>query len=113
MPNQLNQVFMNILVNAGQAIDKNPGLIKIKTWANQDNIFISIKDNGCGIKGGNLNKVFEPFFTTKDVGKGTGLGLSLSYDIIRKHGGNIEVKSEVGVGTEFIIGLPTIGLSKP
>jgi PAS domain S-box-containing protein len=113
MPNQLNQVFMNILVNAGQAIDKNPGLIKIKTWANQDNIFISIKDNGCGIKGGNLNKVFEPFFTTKDVGKGTGLGLSLSYDIIRKHGGNIEVKSEVGVGTEFIISLPTIGLSKP
>jgi PAS domain S-box-containing protein len=113
MPNQLNQVFMNILVNAGQAIDKNPGLIKIKTWANQEYIYISFKDNGCGIKGDNVSKVFEPFFTTKDVGKGTGLGLSLSYDIIRKHGGNIEVKSEVGVGTEFIISLPTIGLGTP
>jgi PAS domain S-box-containing protein len=112
IPNQLNQVFMNILVNAGQAIDKTPGIIKIKTWADAQNIYVSIKDNGVGIKKEIKDKVFEPFFTTKDVGKGTGLGLSLSYDIIKKHNGTIEINSELGAGTEFVITLPLEGLSE-
>ncbi|NLI16979.1 MAG: PAS domain S-box protein [candidate division Zixibacteria bacterium] len=109
MPNQLNQVFMNILVNAGQAITGDNGLIKIKTWSDNNNIYVSIADNGCGIPEENINKIFEAFYTTKEVGKGTGLGLSLSYDIINKHNGKIDVKSQVGVGTEFIITLPVEG----
>ena len=112
IPNQLNQVFMNILINAGHAITEEHGTILIKTWADDNNILISIKDDGCGIPKENLRKIFEPFFTTKEVGKGTGLGLSLAYDIVRKHGGNIEVKSEVEIGTEFTITLPLEGLSK-
>jgi len=103
---------MNILINAGHAITEEHGTILIKTWADDNNILISIKDDGCGIPKENLRKIFEPFFTTKEVGKGTGLGLSLAYDIVRKHGGNIEVKSEVEIGTEFTITLPLEGLSK-
>ncbi len=110
IPNQLNQVFMNILVNAGQAIKAETGLIKIKTWADRSNIFVSIKDNGCGIPEKYLSKIFEPFFTTKEVGKGTGLGLSLSYDIVKKHGGTIDVNSIEGEGSEFVITLPIGGL---
>jgi len=110
MPNQLNQVFMNLLINAGQSITDKSGLIKIKTWADDNNIYVSIKDNGCGISEKSLKKIFEPFFTTKEVGKGTGLGLSLVFDIIKKHNGKIDVKSEVGVGTEFIITLPLEGI---
>jgi PAS domain S-box-containing protein len=108
MPNQLNQVFMNLLVNAGQAI-AGEGIITIRTWADQVNIFISFRDNGGGIPKENLNKIFEAFFTTKEVGKGTGLGLSLVYDIIKKHNGKIEVDSTVGAGTEFVITLPIEG----
>ncbi|MCD6161934.1 MAG: PAS domain S-box protein [candidate division Zixibacteria bacterium] len=104
--NQLNQVFLNILVNAGQAITGSSGLIKIKTWADEKNIYISIMDNGAGIPQENLEKIFDPFFTTKEVGKGTGLGLSLSFEIIKKHNGKVDIKSEVGVGSEFIITLP-------
>jgi PAS domain S-box-containing protein len=110
IPNQLNQIFMNILVNAGQAITGDAGLIKIKTWADDQHVYVSIADNGCGIPEENMKKVFEPFFTTKDVGKGTGLGLSLTYDIIKKHNGKIDVTSEVGIGTEFTISLPLEGL---
>ena len=110
MPNQLNQVFMNLLVNAGHTIEGKEGLIKIKTWADGKNIYVSIKDNGCGMSQETLNRIFEPFFTTKDVGKGTGLGLSLVHDIVKKHKGKIETKSEIGVGTEFIIELPLEGI---
>jgi len=106
IPNQLNQVFMNLLVNAGQAIEGNAGLIKIKTWHDDANIYVSVKDNGCGVPKDKFGKIFEPFYTTKEVGKGTGLGLSVAYDIIKKHAGSIEVKSEVSVGSEFIISLP-------
>lgn len=106
IPNQINQVFMNILLNAGQAIDRSDGLITIQTRAQNKNIYISIKDNGAGIEESKLKKIFEPFYTTKEVGKGTGLGLSLAYDIIKEHKGSIEVESEVGKGTEFIITLP-------
>ncbi|MEE9441776.1 MAG: ATP-binding protein [candidate division Zixibacteria bacterium] len=108
MANQLNQVFMNLLINAGQAISES-GTIYIKTWAEYKNIFISIRDTGQGIPPEKISRIFEPFFTTKDVGKGTGLGLSLSYDIIQKHGGDINVHSDLGIGTEFIISLPMEG----
>ena len=97
---------MNLLVNAGHATKGKQGLINIKTWVDDEQIFVSIKDNGSGISEENRNKIFEPFFTTKDVGEGTGLGLSLSYDIIKNHGGKIDVESKVGEGTEFVISLP-------
>lgn len=104
-PQQLNQVFMNILVNAGHAIEEH-GIIRIKTLREADDIVVRISDTGKGIAPENLTRVFEPFFTTKEVGKGTGLGLSISYDIIKKHGGVMNVESEVGVGTTFTIRLP-------
>ncbi len=104
-PGQLNQVFMNILSNAADAID-GEGIIRIKTLQKDDQIIIHISDTGSGMPEEIRSHIFEPFFTTKAVGKGTGLGLSISYGIIENHKGNIEVKSEVGKGTEFIITLP-------
>ena len=104
-PGQLNQVFMNIIFNATDAIT-NKGEIKIKTKVEQDKAIISISDTGSGMSEEVRSKIFEPFFTTKAVGKGTGLGLSISYGIIEKHKGTIEVKSEPGKGTEFTITLP-------
>lgn len=106
-PGQLNQVFMNILYNAADAIE-GKGEIRIKTWKDTDTINISIKDNGGGIPEEIQSRIFEPFFTTKAVGKGTGLGLSISYGIIEKHKGKITLNSQVGQGTEFIITLPLI-----
>ncbi|HET7064246.1 MAG TPA: ATP-binding protein [Rudaea sp.] len=105
LPYQLNQVFMNILVNAGHAIEER-GQITIATRASDDFVYVEISDNGKGIAPEHLARVFEPFFTTKPVGKGTGLGLSISYGIVRKHSGEIDVRSEVGVGTMFIVKLP-------
>ena len=105
LPGKLNQVFMNILNNAAQAIE-DQGEIIIKTLLKDDKIIISIKDNGPGIPEETKKHIFEPFFTTKDVGAGTGLGLSISKGIIDKHEGTIEVYSEPGQGTEFIITLP-------
>ena len=103
---QLNQVFMNLLVNAGQAIEEH-GTITIKTSVSEAGfVCIAISDTGCGIPEENLHRVFDPFFTTKPVGKGTGLGLSVSYGIIQRHHGRIEVESHVGVGTTFRILLP-------
>ncbi len=102
---ELNQVFMNLLVNAGHAIEEN-GEIHIKTWQEDNDIFIRISDNGKGIDTENLNRIFDPFFTTKNPGQGTGLGLSISYDIIQKHNGNIAVESTPGEGTSFTINLP-------
>jgi len=112
MPNQLNQVFMNLLVNAAHSIEGDKGLIKIKTWADASNIYVSVKDNGYGIPENVQNKIFEPFFTTKEVGKGTGLGLSLAIDIIEKHNGNIRVDSKIGIETEFVITLPLEGIDE-
>jgi len=106
-PQKLNQVFMNLLLNAVQAIEKL-GIIKIRTWQAQNDIFVEISDTGCGIPAENLNRIFEPFFTTKEVGKGTGLGMSISYEIINEHGGEIRVASTVGEGTVFTIRLPLI-----
>ncbi len=105
VPQQLNQVFMNILVNAAQAIDKK-GDIHIKTCLVDRNVTITISDTGSGIAEENLNKIFDPFFTTKDIGKGTGLGMNIAYNIIQKHHGTIKVQSEVGKGTAFTISLP-------
>jgi len=114
---QINQVFMNILVNAAQAIEQK-GAITISTryvngqsagsGTEQDYIEIKISDAGRGIPEDKLNRIFEPFFTTKPVGKGTGLGLSIAYDIIQKHKGEIKVDSEVGKGTTFTIQLPKL-----
>jgi signal transduction histidine kinase len=107
LASQLNQVFMNLLVNAAQAIQSR-GVIRIATGTKDDWVWIKISDNGCGIAQENLKRVFEPFFTTKPVGSGTGLGLSLSYSIISKHGGRIEVVSKPDVGTSFTIRLPIV-----
>jgi two-component system, NtrC family, sensor kinase len=104
-PQMLNQVFMNILLNAAQAI-KEKGKIKIVTKQEGNNIVITISDNGCGIEKEHLSKIFDPFFTTKEVGKGTGLGMNISYNIIKEHKGTINVKSKVGNGTTFDITLP-------
>lgn len=107
-PLQLSQVFMNLLVNAAQSIDRQ-GEIIVKTWAQAGQVHVSITDNGCGMQPEIREKIFEPFFTTKIVGQGTGLGLSISYDIIKKHRGEIRVESEVGQGTTFFLTIPEAG----
>jgi two-component system NtrC family sensor kinase len=104
-PNQLNQVFMNLLVNAGQAMPQR-GTITIRTWREGQEIKVAISDTGVGIPPENLSKIFDPGFTTKGVGVGTGLGLSICYKIIQDHHGKISVDSEVGKGTTFTITLP-------
>jgi len=106
-PGKLNQVFMNILNNAGQSIEET-GTIQVSTSYQKNTIQVSIKDSGKGMSEKVTEHIFEPFYTTKDVGKGTGLGLSISYGIIQEHDGNIVVKSKEGKGTEFIITLPVI-----
>jgi signal transduction histidine kinase len=104
-PGQLNQVFMNILSNAVDAID-DKGTITINTSISGDYVRISVKDSGHGIPGNLSEKIFDPFFTTKGIGKGTGLGLSITQSIIDKHKGNISVASEIGKGSEFVILIP-------
>ena len=107
-PGQLNQVFMNILNNAVQAIpeERDNAEIQLYTEEQQEHIVVRLKDNGIGMSDEVKKRIFEPFFTTKPVGVGTGLGMSISFGIIEKHGGQIMVNSEVGVGTEFVIQLP-------
>ena len=102
---QINQVLLNILVNASHAMEAD-GLLTIKTWQAKSKLKISISDTGCGIPPDVLKKIFDPFYTTKPVGKGTGLGLSLSYTIIAKHHGSIDVESTPGAGTTFVVTLP-------
>jgi PAS domain S-box-containing protein len=104
-PGQLNQVFLNLLINSKQAI-KGKGTISIKTFAKDNKVHIVIMDNGSGIAKENLKKVFDPGFTTKGSGVGAGLGLSISYQIIQDHKGDIKVESELNKGTEFTIILP-------
>ncbi|MFZ3152902.1 ATP-binding protein [Pseudomonas sp.] len=102
---QINQVAMNLLVNAAHAIEKF-GRITLRTGLEYDEVWLEVEDTGKGIEPKVLNRIFEPFFTTKPVGKGTGLGLALSYTIVQRHNGRIEVKSEVGTGTRFRVYLP-------
>jgi len=102
---QINQVVMNLLVNAAHAID-DFGEIRIRTRSEADTVTIEIEDTGRGISQDNINRIFEPFFTTKPIGKGTGLGLSLSFNIIEKHNGQISVQSNFGKGSCFRITLP-------
>jgi PAS domain S-box-containing protein len=112
---ELNQVFLNLIVNASHAItesgkDVTAGRIIITTIASGSDVIISIEDNGCGIPTENLDKVFDPFFTTKPVGRGTGQGLAIARSIVvEKHGGSIDIQSVVGGGTNFIMRLPTEG----
>ncbi len=106
-PGKLNQVFMNILSNAIEAISEK-GTITIETREDKQNkqVLISIKDDGAGMSERTKSDLFNPFFTTKEVGKGTGLGLSISHGIIEQHKGSIKVKSKLGEGSEFIISIP-------
>ena len=104
-PSQINQVLLNLLTNAAQAID-GMGRIQLRSWADAQGIHISLQDNGRGMPAEVMAKIFDPFFTTKPVGQGTGLGLSISYKIVQDHGGQIRVASEPGRGTRFLISLP-------
>ncbi|MEY2829131.1 MAG: hypothetical protein RIQ33_989, partial [Bacteroidota bacterium] len=107
-PGQLNQVFMNIISNAADAIEGNDGEINVATKKENNQIIVSIKDNGKGMTDEVKKKIFDPFFTTKDVGSGTGLGLSIAYGIMEKHNAKIDVNSELGKGTEFLIIVPIV-----
>jgi signal transduction histidine kinase len=102
----LNQVWMNLLMNAAQAIGQADGEVRISTRSEGDHVVATFSDTGCGIVPGNVKRIFDPFFTTKPVGEGTGLGLSISHSIIQRHGGKIEVKSVPGKGTTFTITIP-------
>ncbi len=106
----INQVVMNLLVNASHAMD-TPGVITLSTRLEGPDAVITVADTGKGIAPAHVTRIFDPFFTTKEAGKGTGLGLSISADIIKKHGGDIRVESEVGVGTTFTIRIPVAGAS--
>ncbi len=106
LPSQINQVIMNLVVNASHAIGSERGTITICTRAEGDVVKLEVSDTGSGIPKEVISRIFDPFFTTKPIGKGTGLGLSLSYGIVQKHNGQIQVASEPGKGTTFTITLP-------
>ncbi|MEC7823680.1 MAG: ATP-binding protein [Pseudomonadota bacterium] len=112
---KLTQVFTNLLINAGQAIEATgkQGVITVHTYLQGKQVIVDITDTGCGISEENLEKLFNPFFTTKPEGQGTGLGLSITYGIIQEHGGSIEVTSKEGEGSQFIITLPVGDNSQP
>lgn len=108
LPQQLNQVFMNLLINAAHAIE-NEGIITLRTGTENAQVWVEISDTGKGIAPEHMSKIFDPFFTTKPVGKGTGLGLSISYSIIQRHQGEIQLSSQLSQGTTFRIVLPIHG----
>lgn len=111
-PSQLNQVFLNLINNAAQAMD-GKGKLEISTALEGENAVVRVRDNGCGMDADTAAHIFEPFFTTKPVGEGTGLGLSIVFRIIEDHGGSIAVDSQPGVGTEFVVSLPVSGKAQP
>lgn len=103
---QLNQVWMNLLVNAAQAVEESHGEVRITTRCDEGTVIVSVSDTGPGMAPEQLKKIFDPFFTTKPVGEGTGLGLSISHGIVERHGGKIEVESTPGRGTTLTVSLP-------
>jgi len=105
-PSQVNQVFLNLITNAVQAMEGTEGTLTISTRRDGDGIAVEFADTGKGIPPEVLPKIFDPFFTTKEVGKGTGLGLSISFKIVEQHGGRLTVESQVGKGTKFVVWLP-------
>ena len=105
-PSQINQVFLNIITNAAQAIEDTGDVIITSRRRDEDYVSITVTDSGCGIPQENLDKIRDPFFTTKEVGTGTGLGLSIVDEIVRSHGGELLIESEVGKGSSFTIVLP-------
>ncbi|MGY6519314.1 MAG: ATP-binding protein [Lysobacteraceae bacterium] len=105
LPSEINQVFMNLLINAGQAI-REQGEITLRSGCDEREVWVSVSDTGVGIPEDELGKIFDPFYTSKPVGQGTGLGLSISYGIVAKHNGRIEVDSRPGEGTTFTVVLP-------
>ena len=108
-PSQVNQVFLNLITNAAQALEGTPGnagKITLTTRADTDGVTVDVSDNGKGIPPEVMPKIFDPFFSTKEIGKGTGLGLSISYKIVQQHGGKITVDSTPGKGTRFSVHLP-------
>jgi signal transduction histidine kinase len=110
-PGQLNQVFMNLLVNAIQAIE-GEGRIDVECFREGDAVVVRVRDDGHGISSDAIQRIFDPGYTTKGVGVGTGLGLSIAYRIASNHGGSLRVKSETGKGSEFTLSIP-IGLAPP
>ena len=116
---ELNQVFLNLIVNAAHAIqesgkDAATGVIAIRTSAARGMVEVAISDNGCGIAPEYANKVFDPFFTTKEVGRGTGQGLSIARAaVVTRHGGTLDFETEVGRGTTFFVRIPVDGVGEP
>ncbi|WP_031565109.1 sensor histidine kinase [Rheinheimera texasensis] len=110
-PNQINQVFLNLLVNAAQAME-HKGHLYLRAWQQNKDVCIEVRDTGPGISSEHMKRLFEPFFTTKPVGSGTGLGLSLSYSIVKKHHGEIQIHSTPGEGASFVVILPITGPEK-
>ncbi len=113
IPSRLSQVFLNLIINAVHAIrptlekpERPLGNLWLKIYSDDENAYVDVADDGCGIPEENLSRIFEPFFTTKDVNEGTGLGLHIVYTIVKEHGGDVKVTSEVGKGTTFTISLP-------
>jgi len=105
-PSQVNQVFLNLITNATQAMEAGRGVLTLTTHIDGGGVAVEVADSGKGIAPEVLPKIFDPFFSTKEIGKGTGLGLSISYKIVQQHGGRIDVKSQVGLGTTFTVWLP-------
>jgi len=111
-PQQIQQVFVNLMLNAQQAMPQG-GHLEIRTWAEDDAVAIVFSDEGVGIPPENKSRIFDPFFTTKEPGQGTGLGLSVSYGIVKRHGGRIDVESRVNQGSTFTMRLPLTQDSTP
>jgi two-component system NtrC family sensor kinase len=105
VPQEIQQVFLNVVLNASQAIG-DAGTIRLRSRLDGDHLVVDVEDDGQGIAADVIEKIFDPFFTTKPVGEGTGLGLAIAYGIVRSHGGEITVESQPAIGTRFSVRLP-------